>query len=66
MGSRYLTPEQAADLLGYKPKTLAEWRYLGRGPRYVKTSPGRSGRIRYAEADVIAWLEANTQGGAAA
>ena len=66
MNARYLTPAQVADLMGCSVKTLSMWRYAGRGPRYVKTSPARSGRIRYAEAEVIAWMEARQQGGAAA
>jgi predicted site-specific integrase-resolvase len=63
MNTRYLTPAQAAELLGYAPKTLSEWRYRGVGPKYVKTSPGRSGRIRYPEAAVIEWMRAREQGG---
>lgn len=63
MSTKYLTPEQTAELLGYTVKTLSMWRYEGRGPKYIKTSPGRSGRIRYPEDAVIAWMEARKQGG---
>ncbi|MUL39713.1 helix-turn-helix domain-containing protein [Streptomonospora sp. PA3] len=63
MSTKYLTTEQAAELAGVRPKTLVMMRYEGRGPRYVKLSPGRSGRVRYPEAAVIAWLKAREQGG---
>lgn len=63
MTTRYLTPTQTAELTGYAVKTLSEWRYKGIGPKYVKTSPGRSGRIRYPEATVMAWMQAREQGG---
>jgi hypothetical protein len=32
-------------------KTLAQWRYLGRGPRYLKLE----GHVRYRRSDVAAW-----------
>jgi predicted DNA-binding transcriptional regulator AlpA len=53
---KLLTSRQTADLLGLKPHTLETWRWRGVGPRHV-----RCGRlIRYAEADVLAWIEAQT------
>lgn len=63
---RWLKPEEAAQLTGYAVKTLTGWRYEGRGPRYTKTSPARSGRVRYRESDVIAWMKARECGGEAA
>lgn len=51
-----LTNDQTACALSIKPNTLENWRLRGKGPRYIKV--GRS--VRYAEADVIAWLEAQT------
>jgi hypothetical protein len=35
--------------------TLAQWRYLGKGPRFYKCGK----HVRYRRADVIAWLELN-------
>jgi predicted DNA-binding transcriptional regulator AlpA len=47
--------------LGVSRSTLQSWRYAGRGPRYIKL-----GRIvRYRNADVDAYLRANTRGTAA-
>ena len=39
----YLTPAQMAERMGVKPKTLANLRSAGQGPKYVK----RGRRIRY-------------------
>ena len=48
-----LTNAQTAALLGLKPNTLEIWRIQGKGPSYRKV--GRA--VRYAEADVLAWLD---------
>ena len=42
----------AADFLGLSKKTLEAYRLRGGGPAYFKM-----GRIRYAEAELLAWLE---------
>jgi predicted DNA-binding transcriptional regulator AlpA len=47
-----LTTPLAARYLGLKPATLKDWRYRGRGPRYLKQS--RS--VRYCQGDLDAWL----------
>ena len=49
-----LTTEQAAALLGLKPRALESWRYRGCGPIYVRVS-ARS--IRYRKSDLDAWIE---------
>lgn len=63
-----LTPKQVQADYGFSPQTLANWRWMNTGPTYIKTSPGRSGRIRYKRSAVEAWLDAQTvkTGGAAA
>lgn len=45
----------AAKYLGVKPHTLENWRHLGRGPRFYKVG----GQVRYDQADLDAFLEAN-------
>jgi hypothetical protein len=45
---------------GFTPQTLAKWRSAGIGPAYIKTSPGRTGRILYRRSAIEAWLDANT------
>lgn len=51
--SQNLTTRQAADYLGLKETTLEQWRWSGRGPRFVKL-----GRVcRYRLADLEAFVE---------
>lgn len=49
-----LTPAQLSDEVRKSVPALAQWRYLGTGPRYVKL--GRV--VRYRRSDVDAWIEA--------
>lgn len=49
------TPADLAEYLGVPEATLAEWRYLGKGPRWMKI--GRHCRYRWNEID--AWLDEN-------
>ncbi len=51
---------EVAKHLSMPPKTLAEWRSRGTGPRYLKI--GR--HVRYRWADVLAWEESRLVGGA--
>jgi predicted DNA-binding transcriptional regulator AlpA len=51
---RLLNTEDLAELLGKPHRTLDQWRYQGRGPAYIKVG----GSVRYALADVEAWLDA--------
>lgn len=53
-----LTPEQVAEILGVTTGALAQWRYLGTGPRFVKLT-GR--QIRYAPSDVQNWISEQTK-----
>lgn len=48
-----LTPQEVSDYLDVPVGTLANWRYLQRGPRYLRI--GR--HVRYRAADVAAWLD---------
>ena len=45
--------DQAADYLNMKVGTLRQWRFLSRGPAYLKI--GRS--VRYRKEDLDAYLE---------
>ena len=51
-----------ARLLRIPEATFAQWRYLNRGPKFVKV--GR--HVRYRPEDVESWLLANCHGGDAA
>ena len=52
-----LTPRQVADYIGTPEAVLAQERYRGIGPAYVRL--GR--RIRYRAKDIAAYLDANTE-----
>lgn len=52
-----LKPEFIAEYLGTSPANLAQWRYKGIGPKFVKLGHRA---IRYRMEDVNAWIEANT------
>lgn len=54
---RLAKPAEVADYLGTTPAHLANLRYLGKGPAWVKL--GRS--VRYRWADVDAFVDANVQ-----
>ena len=58
MKKRYLTPEEvSARYRGLiSTRTLANWRSLKQGPRYVKV--GKT--VLYEESDLDAWDEKNT------
>ncbi|MFD4972273.1 helix-turn-helix transcriptional regulator [Streptomyces sp. NPDC058424] len=55
-----LTPKQVHEQYGFSPQTLSNWRWSGIGPSYIKTSPGRSGRVKYRRSAIEAWLTAQT------
>lgn len=52
-----LTPADAAAYLRLAVQTLAHWRVQGQGPPYLKC--GRL--IRYRQADLEAWTQAQTR-----
>ncbi len=56
MTEQLLTPTQAGDLLAMTKGALAQLRYLGSGPRFVRVS-GRA--IRYRPQDLDEWIETN-------
>lgn len=47
-----LSTEEAAHVLGKPPRTLEQWRYLNRGPAYVKVGAG----VRYRAVDIEAYI----------
>ncbi|MFE7108367.1 helix-turn-helix domain-containing protein [Streptomyces sp. NPDC057575] len=61
-----LSPRQVEELYGFHVQTLANWRWTGRGPDYIKTGPGKGGRIRYKRSAIEKWLDERTVGGGAA
>lgn len=57
MDTKLMSPEELSEWTGIPKGTLAQWRYLRRGPRYF--SLGR--HVRYDVADVKVWLAENAQ-----
>ncbi|MDQ0822792.1 putative DNA-binding transcriptional regulator AlpA [Arthrobacter sp. V4I6] len=49
-------PDMAANYTGYSRQTMAQWRYLGKGPRYLRPTPRT---IIYRKSDLDAWLSAS-------
>ena len=56
MEDSLLKPTEVASYLGTSVAALAQQRYQGRGPKFIKT--GRL--VRYRRSDIKAWLDANT------
>jgi predicted DNA-binding transcriptional regulator AlpA len=54
-----LTERQLAAQLNISVKTLQNWRWLGRGPKFIKLN-GDS-LVRYRQSDVDAYLEAQVR-----
>lgn len=55
--SDYLTPEQVTELIpGITKQYLAQLRYTGRGPKFLKPSPRV---VVYRRVDCIEWLESS-------
>jgi hypothetical protein len=52
---RLLTQSDLAQRWKISPRTLERWRYLKRGPRFIKVG----GRVRYRLSDVEAFEQAN-------
>jgi hypothetical protein len=54
-----LDTKKAAPFIGVTAGTLENWRVQGIGPKFIKTTPGRRGKVLYDLADIEAWKEAN-------
>ncbi|MFP8882566.1 helix-turn-helix transcriptional regulator [Streptomyces mangrovi] len=68
MPDELLTPKQVHAEYGFSQQALANWRWTGTGPEFIKLSPGRGGRIKYRRSAIERWLNEQTvrTGGAAA
>lgn len=49
---RLLTPREAGELMRVSPGSLANWRYEGRGPVFIRLGDGPKPPIRYRLSDV--------------
>lgn len=55
----WLTPAQAAQLLGVTPRTLRAWRQQCKGPDYRQD--GERGRVLYSNKSVMNYLQKTMQ-----
>ncbi|MBU0664377.1 MAG: helix-turn-helix domain-containing protein [Proteobacteria bacterium] len=53
-----LKTEEAAAFLQVKPATLEQWRWSGKGPRFIKLNRA----VRYRKEDLVAFIEARVFG----
>lgn len=61
---KYLSPKEAAELIpGMTTSNLAQLRFSGRGPKFLKPTPRT---VVYRERDIIEWLEASERTSTAA
>lgn len=60
MADQLLDPKQVHAEYGIAPQTLANYRWQGIGPAYVKTTPTKHGRVKYRRSAIEAWLDAQT------
>lgn len=57
MGDKIRTPGELAEYLDSTVGTLAHWRYVGKGPKFIKL--GRN--VRYRDSDIQEWLDQQTR-----
>jgi predicted site-specific integrase-resolvase len=57
MSGRWLTSDEVAQLLRVRPATMAQWRWRGRGPAFVKLADGPAGKVRYERREVERWMK---------
>lgn len=53
----HLTPDELAERIRRDTKTLANWRVMGKGPKFIKGRP-----ILYPLAEVEKWEQENLRG----
>jgi hypothetical protein len=60
MDDRLLTPDELAEKLRVSPRTLTQWRYLRKGPTWIRVGH-RS--VRYPIRSLEEWLSARSNSG---
>lgn len=51
------TAKEAADFLGVRTGTLEQWRWLGKGPKFIKVGA----RVMYSDEQLREYIEARTR-----
>lgn len=57
-----MSPAEVAEYMGVDKARLAQWRYRGEGPPYVKVTPRQQGLVRYPREDLRAYIAARRVG----
>jgi hypothetical protein len=55
--TNYISASEAARIIGIVPTTLANWRYQGKGPAFIRIS---SRCVRYRWEDLQVWIASKT------
>lgn len=58
MANPLLTPAEAGEQLGLTPAALAQLRYTGGGPCFIKLT---AKAVRYRQSDLDSWIAANAR-----
>ena len=58
MTNPLLTPAEAGEQLGLTPAALAQLRYTGSGPRFIKLT---AKAVRYRQSDLDSWVAAKAR-----
>jgi predicted DNA-binding transcriptional regulator AlpA len=61
LNDRLLNEHEAAERLGLKVATLRRWRWSGDGPGFIKLGGARGSAVRYAPADLAAFVAAGVR-----
>ena len=61
-----LSPSEAAEAIGLKPKTLAKLRQTGEGPVFTRLGGGKRSSVAYLVSDIEAFLQKGRRSSTAA
>lgn len=59
---RLLSNEEAANILSISPRTLANWRTQGWGPRYSRLTDSPKSPVIYRNQDIQEWINSRFEG----
>ena len=54
LGEHLVNEDKAAEVIGVEPTTLRRWRWMGKGPTYVKIGEA----VRYGPPQIISFVKA--------
>ena len=57
---QYLSPKELSKRLSVGVDVLAQWRWLKKGPPFIRIGIGRRKLVRYSDLDVSEWLKTHS------